>query len=146
MKLKFAILGWREPLFSMMLYLLCSDGYSRVGRYTDGRRFWNNIEIQVSLKSSLNYPRQKSCTALPCKNAWLNLAHITQWIGILCILIWNRSTYWCFTHRVCMEPAEVILVVDWQSLQEIPLWIQERHEQKHVYVPTVTNVKVNNLI
>lgn len=25
------------------MYSLCSDGYSLVGRYTDGRRFWNNI-------------------------------------------------------------------------------------------------------
>lgn len=25
------------------MHSLCSDGYSLVGRYTDGRRFWNNI-------------------------------------------------------------------------------------------------------
>lgn len=36
----------------------------------------------------------------------------------------SKITYWCFTYRICMEPAEVILIVDRKSFQEISLRTQ----------------------
>lgn len=33
-----------------------------------------------------------------------------------------KATYRCFTNRICMKPAEVALIVDRKSFQEISLW------------------------
>ncbi len=50
---------------------------------------------------------------------------LTTWFYLLRT---NKITYRCFTYRVCMEPAEVVFVVDWQSLQEFSL----RTEQENI--------------
>lgn len=53
-------------------------------------------------------------------------AEKVAWLGHYSISATNKKTYWCFTHRVCMKPAEVILVVDRKPLQEISLRSQRQ--------------------
>lgn len=48
--------------------------------------------------------------------------------GIKLLQATNEKTYWCFTHGVWMEPAEVVLVVDRKPLQEIPLRSAQKQE------------------
>lgn len=40
------------------------------------------------------------------------------------------GTYRCFTNRVCMKSAEVALIVDWKSFQEIGLLESKGHIRK----------------
>lgn len=41
------------------------------------------------------------------------------------------GTYRCFTNRVCMKSAEVALIVDWKSFQEIGLLEGKGHIRKN---------------
>lgn len=58
---------------------------------------------------------------------------------------WNKEnskiTYWGFTYRICMEPAEVILIVDRKSLQEISLRTQQNDGEREARLTTQTSVE-----
>lgn len=53
----------------------------------------------------------------------------------------SKITYWCFTYRICMEPAEVILIVDRKSLQEISLRTQQNDGEQEARLTTQTLVE-----
>lgn len=70
--------------------------------------------ILKTISQSINWPQREHTT-------WFYLSTLRT----------NKITHRCFTYRVCMEPAEVIFVVDRQSFQEISLWTQQKNMNKN---------------